>query len=232
MSFTELSLRILVTFFVLLVLTRIMGRKEIAQLTFFNFVSGIAIGNIGGSLVINQNLSIREGVIALAGWTAITVIMGFIDIKSKASRKLIEGQPIIVVKNGQVMEDALRKARLDINALNAMLRQKNAFSVADVEYAIFETSGKLSVMKKENKQTLTKQDMNIQKGTPDVFPIPTEVISDGKVNKNNLSKLNLAEEWLEDQVKLAGVTSISDVFYAEVQKDGSLYIDKREDNLH
>jgi uncharacterized membrane protein YcaP (DUF421 family) len=88
------------------------------------------------------------------------------------------------------------------------------------------------MMKKENKQALIKQDMNIQKVTQDVFPIPTEVISDGKVNKSNLSKLNLPEDWLEEQVKLAGAKSISDVFYAEVQKDGTLYIDKREDNVH
>jgi uncharacterized membrane protein YcaP (DUF421 family) len=143
MTFTELSLRILVIFFVLLVLTRIVGRKEISQLTFFNFVSAIAIGTIAGTIVLNQNISIREGVIALSGWAAITFIMGFIDIKSKSARKLIEGQPVIVIKNGQVMEDSLRKVRLDINALNTMLRQKNAFSIADVEYAIFETNGKL-----------------------------------------------------------------------------------------
>jgi uncharacterized membrane protein YcaP (DUF421 family) len=120
-----------------------MGRKEIAQLTVFNFVSGITIGTIGGSLVTNQNLSIWEDIFALSGWAAITLIMGFIDIKLKSARKLIEGQPVIVIKNGQVMEDSLRKVRLDINALNTMLRQKNAFSIADVEYAIFETNGKL-----------------------------------------------------------------------------------------
>jgi uncharacterized membrane protein YcaP (DUF421 family) len=232
MSFTELSLRVLVTFFVLLILTRIMGRKEIAQLTFFNFVSAISIGTIAGALVSNENFSIREGTFALAGWAAITVIMGVLDIKSKKARLLVEGQPVIVIKNGQIMEDAMRKVRLDINSLNTMLRQNKVFSVTDVEYAIFETNGKLSVMKKEIKQTLTKQDMNIQKVNPDVFPISTEVISDGKVNMNNLSKLNLAEDWLEEQVKLAGAKSISDVFYAEVQKDGTLYIDKRGDNVH
>jgi uncharacterized membrane protein YcaP (DUF421 family) len=231
MDILELLTRIIISFLVLLTLTRIMGRQEISQTTFFTFVSAITIGTIGGSLVINNALSIRNGVIALVGWSILTVAMELIDIKSKKARVLIEGQPVIVIKDGQILEEALRKARLDIDALNAMLREKNAFSVADVQYAIFETDGKLSVMKKDEKQALTKRDMNIT-STPTVFPIPTAVISDGKVNNESLRKLNLDKVWLEQQLQQGGVTSASEVFYAEVQKDGTLYIDKRNDTVH
>jgi uncharacterized membrane protein YcaP (DUF421 family) len=232
MSVIELSLRIILAFATLLALTRIMGRKELSQMTFFNFVSGIAIGTIGASLAIDQTLSVRNGLIALIGWSAITIALGLIDINSKKARVLIEGEPRILIKKGQIMEDELRKVRLDVDALNALLRKKNVFAVSEVDYAIFETDGTLSVMKKEPNNTLTKKDMGIQPSKADVFPISTEVIADGQVNYSNLEKLNLDSQWLEQQLQTSGVASVSDIFYAEVQKDGTLYIDKRDDVVH
>lgn len=229
MSISDLILRLVIAFITLLVLSRLMGRKEISQMTFFNFISGISIGTIGASLAIDSSLSIRNGLLALLGWSIFTILLGLLDIKSKKARIAIEGQPIIVIKKGKVMEDKLRKARLDIDVLNALLRQKNVFSVTDVDYAIFEINGKLSVMKKETKQALTKSDMNIQQVKTDVFPLATAVISDGKIDKENLGKLNLDKQWLDQQLQIAGVRSVSEVFYAEVQKDGTLYIDNKHD---
>lgn len=230
MELSELIIRLVIAFFVLFVLTRIMGRKEISQMTFFNFVSAIAIGSITATLAVSQNLSIRNGVIALVGWAAFTLIMAFVDIKSKSARKITTGEPIIVIKEGKIMEDALRKTRLDMDSLNSMLRQKDVFSLKDVEYAIFETSGNLSVMKKENKQPVTKEDLSIPVPYK-LYPTATEVISDGTINTNNLSRLNLDQKWLEQQLKSAGVNSVSEVFFAEVQTDGSLYIDNKDDQL-
>ena len=230
MSISEVIIRVVIAFITLLVLARIMGRKEISQMTFFNFISAIAIGNIGGSLVVNSTLSIRNGLIALVGWSIITITLGLIDIKTKSIRELIEGQPKILIKNGKIMESELRSVRLDIDALNALLREKNVFSIFDVDYAIFETDGKLSVMKKEEQQFVTRSDMGIKQTTPRIYPISTEVIMDGHVISDNLNKLNLTIEWLNKQLQNSGVKSVSDVFYAEVAKDGKLYIDKRADS--
>ncbi|KMY52844.1 membrane protein [Bacillus sp. FJAT-27231] len=232
MSVAVLILRLAISFVTLLSLTRIMGRKEISQMTFFNFVSAISIGTIGASLAIDPTLGIRNGLIALIGWSAFTLFLGFLDIKSEKARLLIVGQPIIVIRKGQIMEDALRKARLDIDSLNGLLRKKNIFSVAEVDYAIFETDGSLSAMKKEANQPLTKSDMNVQPAPSQAFPIAMSVISDGKINGDNLRKLNLDTDWLEQQLQAAGIHSISDVFYAEVQQDGTLYIDRNQDVLH
>jgi len=231
MGMLEITLRIAIAFFTLLLLTRLMGRKEISQLTFFNFVSAIAVGTVAGSLTIDQTLSIGTGIYTLFGWAAFTIIMGYIDIKSKAARNVLEGQPIIVVKQGQVMENELRKLRLDINELNTKLREKNVFSISEVNYAILETDGKLSVMKKDSDQPVTKKDMNL---TPKLTPVdmPTEIITDGKINKTNLTKLDLDEDWVNQQLTQANIQSVSDVFYAEIQYDGSLYIDRRNDTLN
>ncbi|RSL28897.1 DUF421 domain-containing protein [Salibacterium salarium] len=232
MSILELAVRIAIAFLTMLVLTRMMGRKELSQMTFFNFVSGIAIGSIGATLVVNSNLSIRNGVLALVGWSIFTIITGIIDIRSKKARTAIEGQPIILIKNGQIMEKELKKVRLDVDALNALLREKNVFSLSDVDYAIFETDGKLSVMKQESKQPPTKSDLNIPQNKSNVYSFSTEVITDGQVITSNLKKLNLDKQWLEQQLHLLGVDSVSDVFYAEVQKDGTLHIDNKGENQH
>jgi uncharacterized membrane protein YcaP (DUF421 family) len=232
MSITELVLRLAIAFIALLALTRLMGRKEISQMTSFNFVSAISIGTLGASLAIDASISVTNGLIALIAWSAFTILMNLLDLKAPKFRYAINGQPIILIKKGKIMDEALRKVRLDLDTLNALLRKKNVFSVCDVDYAIFESDGTLSVMKKEPKQTLTKSDMNINQTNVNVFPISTSVISDGEIKQENLKKLNLDRQWLERQLKLSGVDSISDVFYAEVQKDGTLYIDYKNDVLH
>ncbi|MDN5386649.1 MULTISPECIES: YetF domain-containing protein [Bacillus] len=231
MPIPQLIIRLFIAFITLLVLTRLMGRKEIAQLTFFNFVSAISIGTIGASLAIDSTLSIRNGLIALFAWSAFTIIVGFLDIKFPAIRYAVEGQPVILIRKGKIMDKQLRSVRLDLDALQTLLRKKNIFSLADVDYAIFETDGSLSVLKKEAKQNVTKKDMNVQgeNANPKVSH-PASVITDGKVREDNLKKLNLSKQWLMDRLKETGVQHPKEVFYAEVQTDGTLYIDKKEDS--
>ncbi|WCK54307.1 DUF421 domain-containing protein [Aneurinibacillus sp. Ricciae_BoGa-3] len=232
MSVAEITVRVVCSFFALLILTRLMGKKEIGQLTFFNFISAIAIGDIAAVVTLEKSIDLKGGLLALLGWALLTLITGFISIKSKNARRLLNGQPIILIKQGKILEKHLRDARLEINTLLAMLRQKDVFSIEDVEYAIFEIDGKLSVLKKESEQPATRSDLNIQQSKINLFPIPTELISDGKINRENLAKLHLDENWLQEQIKRAGASSTLDVFYAEIQRDGTLYVDKREDNLH
>ena len=230
MSVLELLIRITSTFFVLFMLARITGRKEISQMTFFNWVSAISIGSIAANVAVNQNLSLLNGVLALVGWTVFTLVMGFIDIKSKKGRKLTTGEPVIVIKNGQIMDRALRQVRLDLDSLRAMLRKKNVFQLSDVDLAIFETNGQLSVMKKDMQKAITKGDMNVIT-SPKPVPVATEFISDGAINYENLTSMNLDQTWLNNQLQQAGMLSVSDVFLAELQQDGTLYIDKKEDGL-
>lgn len=229
MPIPELLLRLTLSFIVLLVLTRIMGRKEIAQMTFVNFISAIVLGTLGASLATDPAIRVVDGLIALASWSAFTVLLGYLDIKSKKIRKIMTGQPVILIKNGKIMESALRKVRVDMETLSSLLRKKDVFAVSDVDYAIFETDGSLSVMKKETKQPVTKKDLNIPKAQY-AFPMPAAVITDGVVNSRNLEKLKLDQQWLDQQLRKTNIQSLSDIFYAEVQQDGSLYIDQRRND--
>ncbi|WLR51964.1 DUF421 domain-containing protein [Bacillus tianshenii] len=228
MTVSELLIRVTIAFFVLFILTRIMGRKELSQMTFFNWVSAISIGSITAALATNANFSIRNGVITLVAWSIFTIGMGYLNLTSKPLRKVTTGQPAILIKNGKVMENELRSVRLDMDSLSAMLRQKNVFQLTDAELAVLETNGKLSVKKMTNKQSVTKGDMNLL-NTPTAVPAGTAVISDGAVNMTNLEKLNLDQAWLNQQLQQAGVTALSDVFYGEVQQDGTLYVDMKND---
>ena len=112
MTIPELVFRLVISFVTLLVLTRLMGRKEISQSTFFNFVSAISIGTLGASLAIDSSIGIRNGLIALVAWSAFTIFMGILDLKSPTFRVAIEGEPRILVKKGKIMEDELRESSL------------------------------------------------------------------------------------------------------------------------
>ncbi|RDU38273.1 DUF421 domain-containing protein [Neobacillus piezotolerans] len=233
MQLTDLIARLALSYFTLLVLMRITGRKEISQMTVFNFVSAISIGTIGASLAIDSSISIRNGLIALAAWTLFTVLTGFLDIKSRTARGIVTGEPIIVIKHGNIMEEALRKSRLDVDSLRALLRKKDVFSFSEVDYAIFEKDGTLSVLKKEGEHPLTKNALKQTTAAPKLIPMPTAVISDGQIIEENLRKYNLDLEWLDSELRSSGVSGLEDVFYAEIETDGTLYVDWRRDRpLH
>lgn len=227
MPVNEMILRVTVSFFVLFMLARLMGRKEIGQMTFFNWASAIGIGSIAGNLAVNENTPIKDGVISLVVWAAFTIALDLIDLKSKQGRSVTTGDPLIVIKEGKIMEEALKTARIDLDELQALLRQKDIFSFKDVDFAILETNGNLSVLKKEGQQLVTKTDLNTKSLKKVLFPLPTDVISDGKINSKNLSKLNLGKSWLEKELQKENIRSVEEVFFAQVQQDGTLYIDRK-----
>ncbi|RBP96023.1 uncharacterized membrane protein YcaP (DUF421 family) [Cytobacillus firmus] len=227
MTVNETILRVTISFLVLFLLARLMGRKEIGQMTFFNWATAIGIGSIAGNLAVNESTRIKDGVIALIVWTLFTILMDMIDLKSKQGRTVTTGEPLIVIKAGRIMERALKISRVDLDELQALLRQKDIFSLNDVDYAILETNGELSVLKKESQQPVTKNDLNIMSPIKDLIPLPTEVIADGKVNSKNLSKLKLDNNWLDRELQKAKIHSSEDVFFAQVQQDGTLYINRK-----
>ncbi|WP_367946408.1 DUF421 domain-containing protein [Halobacillus salinus] len=152
---------------------------------------------------------------------------GLIDIKSRPLRKVITGEPVVVIENGEIKEKGWKKTRLDLESLEVMLRKKNTFSLKEVDYAIFETDGTLSVKKKDVYQPITKMKWN-QPSPPNTYPVPQVVVADWNVVNENLNALHLDEQWLNDQLQTSGVTSPDDVFYAEVQQDGSLTFDLKD----
>ncbi|MFS0907087.1 DUF421 domain-containing protein [Priestia aryabhattai] len=227
MSFIEVIGRVIISFGVLLLMTRIMGKKQVSQLTYFNYITGITIGAVAASITIDRSIDMSDGFVSIVCWSLLTVLVSYINLKSPKARVLLDGQPTIVIKNGEILEKTLAGLRLNMDDLSMLLREKNIFSTQEVDYAVLEPDGQLSVLKKVDQQSVTKKDLKVEAVKP--LYVPTEIIVDSKVITRNLEELDLSQDWLEKQLHQSGV-SIQDVFYAEIQSDGTLYIDKRQDN--
>lgn len=221
----ETFIRTTVGFFALLILTRILGKKQLGQLTTFTYITGIALGSIAGDMVIQRDVEIIHGVTALTLWAALTVLVEYISLKSSKARVILDGEPTIIIKKGEIIYDKLVSQRLNIDDLTMLLRTNNVFSIQDVEYAILEPNGLLSVLKKTDKEQVLRTDLKIP--TVNIVHIPTEIIVDGKPVNSNLKELGKTPEWLRQQLKKAGIDSIKQVLYAELQNDGGLYISKK-----
>ena len=221
--FGETLLRTTLAFIVLLILARLMGKEQVSQLTFFHYVTGITIGSIAAEIAGQYETPFVDGLIAMIWWAALTLLMSYIALKSKRARVILDDKPTIVMFEGKIIEEAMKKSRLHLDDLNMMLREQSIFSIKDVHYAILETNGNLSVLKKAGQEPATKKDVNAP--APEPKYIPSEIISDGKIVKKNLTELNLTEEWVYEQLKKQGIGKVEQVFYAEIQMDGSLHVD-------
>lgn len=156
------SIRTLLGFFVLFLLTRVLGKKQLNQMTFFTYITGIALGNIAGDMVVHRDIKLIDGVTGLILWAILTFTLEFISLKSSRARVLLDGDPTIVIKNGKILEKAMASNRLNMDDLSMLLRTKNIFSVSDVDYAILEPNGQLSVLKKVELEPVTKKDAKLQ----------------------------------------------------------------------
>lgn len=224
-SILETSLRTLIGFAVLLILTRLLGKKLLGQLTIFTYITGIAMGNIAGDMVVHRDIKLIDGLAGLIVWAFLTFLVEYMSLKSSKARVLLDGEPTIVIKKGVIMQKALASQRLNMDDLTMLLRVNNVFSIKEVDYAILEPNGQLSVLKKPDLEAVSRRDMKI--AALERTSLPAEIIVDGRLVEKNLKEFNLNNDWLNVQFKNAGVNSINEVFFAELQSDGSLYISKK-----
>ena len=225
--FWEMTLRSVVTFVVLLLLTRIMGKKQLSQLSYFHYITGITIGSIAGEISAQSETHYINGFIALIWWFVFTMIMRVILLRWKKARKILDDEPTIIIREGQILERSLKSLRLHMDDVMMLLREQSIFSIQDVDWAIMENNGQLSVLKKATQLEATRQDVKATATAPKYFP--TDLISDGKVIHENLVELGLTEEWLMKKLRKKNITDPTEVFYAQIQMDGALYIDVRGD---
>ncbi|TDA68753.1 MAG: DUF421 domain-containing protein [Clostridia bacterium] len=225
----EVALQTLLAFGAILIYTRILGKQQIGQLTFFEYINGITFGSIAGVLAtdigVGRTLTHFIGLTIFAG---LTFSMGYLSLISRPARKLISGEPTIVVHNGKTLEQNMRKMRYNMDELLMQLRQKNVFNLSDVEYAIMEPDGDLSVLLKSQKRPLTPADLNLP---TEYEGISVELVEDGQIIHPNLEQLRLDENWLQEQLAGQGVTDLNQVSLAVLDTQGHLYVDKKADNL-
>lgn len=226
MRFLHVISKNISTFVILFILTRFLGKKQISQLTFFDYITGITIGSIAANMSNRSGDPFLDDLISLVLWVLLTYISSVVSLKYPKARTALDGEPTILIKKGKIEEDALSSLKLSIDELTMQLRNKDIFSITDVEYAILEPNGELSVLKKAEKRTPTKEDLNVQtKPSPYLLG---EIITDGNLIEKNLKEFGADKRWLKDQLVANGIKTIEEVLYAEIQEDGTLFVEKKQ----
>lgn len=194
--------RAIVLYILVLVVMRLMGKREIGQLQPFELAISIMIADLATLPMAETGVPISNGIIPILGLLVMHLIISMINMKSTKAREIICGKPSILIFRGKVDEKVLRKERFTINELEERLRDNNIFNIGDVEYAVLETSGQVTVIPKPNKRPTIPEDFNIE---PKYEGIPYDLVVDGKVMYNNLEKLGKNYVWLQKQTEKFGI---------------------------
>lgn len=222
-------IRSVIAFFALLILVRLTGKQQMSELTFFDYVVGITIGSIAATLSVQLNQNTTATLAGMIIWGLLPILLACLSLQSVWVRKVVEGEATVVIENGKILEQNLSRIRLSIDDLLSGLRAKNVFNIADVEFALFETNGKLSIQLKSQKQPLTPADLNL----PTRYAgLPTTLIDDGKPLVDALRSLNLSKAWLRHQLGKEKITDFTTVALAQLDTAGNLYVDLKDDQCY
>ncbi|QGQ46108.1 DUF421 domain-containing protein [Metabacillus sediminilitoris] len=212
---------------VLFLITKILGKKQLTELSFFEYVTGITIGSIAGEVIMGLEGNMWHGVISILIFGAVPFFVGIISLKSKRFSDYVEGKGTIFIKDGKVMEDNLKKERYTADELLELLRRKDVFQVADVEFAVLEPTGDLSVLLKKENRPVTVKDLGLV--TPNEKE-PQTVIMDGEILDEPLANAGRNRRWLETELDKLNV-SIENVYLAQVDTYGQLTVDLFDDKI-
>ncbi|MBY0754120.1 DUF421 domain-containing protein [Clostridium sardiniense] len=207
-----------------LILSKLIGIKIISQINFFDFIVGISIGSMIAKIIIDKDHVVFSGLVALIMFTLLTIATSYLNLKSYTARSIINAKTLILVENGRIIDKNIKKLRITINELMMKLREKDVFSLEDVQFAIMESNGKLSVLIKADKKPVTPYDMDLKvKG----LSLLSDIIIDGKVRDKNLKIAGIDKKWLQSELKKKKINNIEDVFYAGVDKNKKLIISEK-----
>ncbi|MGE5631836.1 MAG: YetF domain-containing protein [Caulobacteraceae bacterium] len=203
--------RTIILYIVIVVTLRLLGKRQIGQLQPSELVVALVVADLASVPMSNVGVPLINGIIPIITLFILEELLSYIALKSEKARGVICGLPSILVEKGVIVEDELKRIRYNINDLLEQLRLMNFFNVEDVEYAILETSGKLSVIPKPEKAPLTPKDFNLQ---PKGEGLPVTVIIDGRINSENLGKVGLNDDWLYEELRKNNISSAKEVFFA------------------
>ncbi|WP_113604592.1 DUF421 domain-containing protein [Staphylococcus aureus] len=226
----EWTLVILRSVFILIILfaiTKWLGKRQISQLSFFEYIAGMTIGDIAAQVSTGLDSKFFHGVFAILIFAVVPFLTGILSLKNKTARDFFEGKSTVLIKDGKILEDNLKKEKYTSDELLELLRGKVAFSVADVEFAVLEPSGELNVLLKKDRQPLTAKDIGLKVANEKE---PQTVIMDGNVLDEPLSASGHNRAWLHAELEKLGVV-IENVFLGQVDSYGQLTIDIYNDKL-
>ncbi|MFL1673233.1 DUF421 domain-containing protein [Paenibacillus dendritiformis] len=223
----EIAWRTFMAVIVLFLMTKLLGKRQVTQLSVFEYITGITIGSLAAYVSMDLEATWYLGLVSLGVWVAVTLGIEFLQLKSKTVRDFVDSRATVLIKDGKIMEDNLKKERLTTDELLEQLRRKQVFQAADVEFAIMEPSGEVNVLLKRENQPLTPKHLGI-KVAPEQEP--QTVMMDGNIMDEPLATIGLNRQWLNTELEKIGVAA-ENVFLGQVDAHGQLYVDLYDDQI-
>lgn len=219
-------IRSILLYIIVLIVMRLMGKREIGQLQPFELAISIMIADLASIPMTDTGIPIFNGIIPILGLLIMHLLISIINLKSSKAREIICGRPSILIYRGKINEKNLKKERFTINELEERLRGNNVINLGDVEYAILETSGQVTVIQKPDKRNTIPQDFNIM---PDYEGIPYDLVVDGKVMKENLRAIGKNYNWLKKQVEKFNIKP-EEALVVTLDGKGQIFCQKKEND--
>ncbi|GAB1529932.1 MULTISPECIES: DUF421 domain-containing protein [Brevibacillus] len=231
-NLTMVLLRTLFSYFFLLILVRLMGKRELGKLSVFDVVISIMLAEMAALAIEDVDKPALRFYLPMLLIALLEVAFAYVSLKSKKFRDTVDGSADLIIENGQIREQAMRRNRLNMDDLMVHLRQKDVKNIADVEFALLEPTGQMSVFLKEQKEKVTREDLALMKklqvGPVSYKGLPIPLILDGKVRTEALSKIGQNELWLKREIRKYGIKDIREVSFCSIDERGIMYLDKKD----
>lgn len=223
----DVIFRALLSLIVLFLVTKLLGKKQVSQLSLFDYVIGISIGNFAAEMTTDLELSYVNGIVAVLVFGLVAFLVSHLTMKSIVLRRFFIGTPTVLIQNGKILVNNLRKCKLDINDLLEQCRVDGYFDIFQIEYALMEANGRLSILPKGEFLPVTINDMKLKKEQQGLC---ANVIIDGKIMDNNLNAIGKDKKWLNKELKVKGYRNISNVLLATIDNKEKMVIYERNEN--
>lgn len=212
--------RAIILYFVVVFVMRIMGKRQIGQLQPFELVIALMISELAATPMQNTNIPLLHGIIPIITLLVLQVLLSTLQLKSEVARYIFCGKPSILIEKGKINIKELKNTKMNLNDLLEELRLKDYYNIEDIEYAIMETGGQISIIPKSDLEPATRKDLKLSVSQD---MIPVTLILDGKINRNNLKLINKDKSWLYSQLKKKNIASTDEVLIALLDSKGKLF---------
>lgn len=223
-SFTEILpifLRALISFVLLVLLAKLMGAKQLSQMTLFDYIVGITIGSIAAVLAIDDQIPVIYPIAAMVIYALLDLLLSVVTNKSIIARRFFTGTPTIIIDNGKIIRENMVRTHYDMNDLLSLCRAKGFYNVSDISYAILEPNGELSILPKTAHRPVTPGDLNL---TPAEEGVLANVVIDGIIMQNNLKGIGRNEEWLKKKLEEQEIKRVENILLATCDSTGSVSV--------
>ncbi|CAH1214686.1 hypothetical protein PAECIP111891_04126 [Paenibacillus allorhizoplanae] len=227
MEILTIFLRTVLIYFVVFLMLRIMGKREIGKLSLFDLVISIMIAEIAVFVLEDVKKPLVSGILPMGTLVLIQVVIAYITLKSRTIRVLFDGKPSVLINKGMINRNEMKKHRYNLDDLMLQLRQNKIMNVADVEFAILEPSGKLSVVEKDKNEKETGPEVTKLNNKIRYEGLPLPLIMDGKVQDENLEKIGQTRFWLKNQLQEQGARDFKEIFYCSIDHRGRMFLDRK-----